>query len=131
MPDGFGRVFRGIRPVDWIMALALTAAGTFLMVGNIVTTDADVAREVAKGSMAHAMSSHSWLMLPVFLVATVPVLWWRRNIVAVIGIALGATVAHDLLFGWVTRCGAGLPLAFVLAYLAAVRLERGRAWIAL
>jgi glucose-6-phosphate-specific signal transduction histidine kinase len=38
---------------------------------------------------------------------------------------------HDLLFGWVTRCGAGLPLAFVLAYLAAVSLDRRRAWVAL
>ena len=38
-------------------------------------------------------------------------------------------VFHDLLFGWVTRCGAGLPLAFVLAYLGAVTLERRQAWI--
>ena len=38
-------------------------------------------------------------------------------------------VLHDLLFGWVTRCGAGLPLAFVLAYLGAVALERKQAWI--
>ena len=38
-------------------------------------------------------------------------------------------VLHDLLFGWVTRCGVGLPLAFVLAYLGAVSLERRRAWI--
>jgi hypothetical protein len=37
-------------------------------------------------------------------------------------------VLHDLLFGWVTRCGAGLPLAFVLAYLGAVALERRQAW---
>ena len=40
-------------------------------------------------------------------------------------------VLHDLLFGWVTRCGAGLPLAFVLAYLGAVALERRQAWISL
>jgi signal transduction histidine kinase len=40
-------------------------------------------------------------------------------------------IAHDLLFGWVTRCGAGLPLAFVLAYLGAVALERKQAWIML
>ncbi len=40
-------------------------------------------------------------------------------------------VVHDLLFGWVTRCGAGLPLVFVLAYLGAVSLDRTRAWISL
>ncbi len=49
----------------------------------------------------------------------------------VVGIALAVMVVHDLLFGWVTRCGAGLPLAFVLAYLGAVALERRQAWISL
>ncbi len=53
-------------------------------------------------------------------------LWWRRSVVAVTAIALAVMMLHDLLFGWVTRCGAGLPLAFVLAYLGAVALERGR-----
>jgi signal transduction histidine kinase len=68
-------------------------------------------------------------MVPVFALATVPVLWWRRGVVAVTGIALVVMVLHDLLFGWVTRCGAGLPLAFVLAYLGAVSLERRQAWV--
>ncbi len=81
--------------------------------------------------MVHELSSHSWWMVPVFALATVPVLWWRRDIIAVTGIALVVMVVHDLLFGWVTRCGAGLPLAFVLAYLGAVGLQRRRAWIAL
>jgi signal transduction histidine kinase len=40
-------------------------------------------------------------------------------------------VLHDLLFGWVTRCGAGLPLAFVLAFLGAVASARKQAWITL
>jgi hypothetical protein len=131
MTDGIARVFRGIHPVDWVLAVALTAAGAFLMVDNVVTSDGSVRRQIAAGEMAHQMSSHSWAMLPVFLVATVAVLWWRRNVLAVIGTALAVIVAHDLLFGWVTRCGAGLPLAFVLAYLAGVGLERRRAWIAL
>ena len=68
-------------------------------------------------------------MVPVFALATIPVLWWRRGVIAVTGIALVVMVLHDLLFGWVTRCGAGLPLAFVLAYLGAVGLERRKAWI--
>ena len=38
-------------------------------------------------------------------------------------------VLHDLLFGWVTRCGAGLPLAFVLAFLGAVAYPRTKAWL--
>jgi signal transduction histidine kinase len=36
---------------------------------------------------------------------------------------------HDVLFGWVTRCGAGLPLAFALAFLGALAAERAVAWI--
>jgi signal transduction histidine kinase len=37
---------------------------------------------------------------------------------------------HDGLFGWVTRCGAGLPLALVLAFLGALTYDRVKAWIA-
>jgi signal transduction histidine kinase len=81
--------------------------------------------------MAHQLTSHSWAMVPVFLLATLPVLWWRRGVIAVTAVALAVMVLHDLLFGWVTRCGVGLPLAFVLAYLGAVTLERTRAWVVL
>ncbi len=81
--------------------------------------------------MVHPIDSHSLAMVPVFALATLPVLWWRRNVVAVTWIALAVMVLHDLLFGWVTRCGAGLPLAFVLAYLGAVALKRRQAWLTL
>ena len=81
--------------------------------------------------MVHPVTSHSWMMVPAFALATVPVLWWRRGAVAVTGVALAAMVAHDLLFGWVTRCGAGLPLAFALAYLVAYGLGRAAALLAL
>ena len=46
-------------------------------------------------------------------------------------VALIVMCLHVLLFGWVTRCGAGLPIAFVLTYLAAVSLERSRAYLVL
>jgi hypothetical protein len=131
MSEGYSRVFKGLRPVDWVLAGALTALGIALMVENVTFDDAHTARNIAAGTMVHEMTSHSWAMVPVFAVATVAVLWWRRSIVAVIAIALVVMVVHDLLFGWVTRCGAGLPLAFVLAYLGSVALERRKAWIAL
>ncbi|MCW2847916.1 MAG: hypothetical protein JWR90_1890 [Marmoricola sp.] len=131
MSEGVSRVFRGIRPVDWVLAGALTALGAFLMVENVLQPDADVVSAISEGSMVHEMSSRSWVMIPVFVLATVPVLWWRRGVITVAGIALVVMVAHDLLFGWVTRCGAGLPLAFVLAYLGAVSLDRARAWLSL
>ncbi len=121
---------RGIKAGDYVLAGVLTALGALLMLLDIRVTDAQVAKEVAGGSMAHAVSSHSWWMLPVFVAATVPVLWWRRSVLAVAGATIAVIVLHDVLFGWVTRCGAGLPLAFVLAFLGALSYERGRAWIA-
>jgi hypothetical protein len=131
MSEGFSRVFRGIRPVDWVLAGALTSLGVFLMVEDVLFQDAHVASAIADGTMVHEMTSHSWAMVPVFALATIPVLWWRRGVIAVTGIALAVMVLHDLLFGWVTRCGVGLPLAFVLAYLGAVALERRQAVIVL
>jgi hypothetical protein len=131
MSEGNSGVFPGIRRVDWILAGALTALGTWLMVEDVLFEDAHAASAIADGTMVHEMTSHSWTMVPVFALATLPVLWWRRSVMAVTGIALVVMVLHDLLFGWVTRCGAGLPLAFVLAYLGAVALERKQSWIVL
>jgi signal transduction histidine kinase len=131
MSEGNGSVFQGIRPVDWVLAGALTVLGLWLMVENVLISDAHVAAALADNTMAHETTSHSWAMVPVFALATIPVLWWRRNVIAVTAIALVVMVLHDVIFGWVTRCGAGLPLAFVLAYLGAVALERRQAWISL
>lgn len=131
MSEGFSGVFRGVRPIDWILAGALTALGTWLMVDNVLLPDDKVAAAIAHGTMVHQTTSHSWLMVPVFALATVPVVWWRRSVIAVTGIALTVMVVHDLSFGWVTRCGAGLPLAFVLAFLGAVGYERKRAGMTL
>ncbi len=131
MSEGIRRILSGVRPVDWVLAGVLTALGTALMVFNVLLPDDQVAVAVAEGSMVHPMSSHSWMMVPAFALATLPVLWWRRGVVAVTGVALAAMVAHDLLFGWVTRCGAGLPLTFALAYLGAYSLGRAGALLTL
>jgi signal transduction histidine kinase len=122
-------VFRGVKALDWLLAGVLTALGAVLMLGNVTSSDSQTARDVASGAMAHTLDSHSPWMLPVFAAATIPVLWWRRSALAVTVVALGAMVAHDLLFGWVTRCGAGLPLAFVLAFLGALSYGRTKAWV--
>jgi hypothetical protein len=131
MSEGFRGIGRGIRPLDGLLAGVLTAMGAWLMLADVLSREADTAAAMADGTMVHELTSHSWLMVPVFALATVPVLWWRRSPVAVTGIALAVLVVHDLLFGWVTRCGAGLPLTFVLAYLGAVALELSRAWVVL
>ncbi len=122
-------VFRGIKVRDWLLAGALTVLGVLLMVLNVSTTDAEFAGDIADGSAFHPMDSHSPWMIAVFAAATVPMLWWRRSVLAVTGVALAAMVLHDLLFGWVTRCGAGLPLAYVLTFLVALTYDRARAWL--
>lgn len=131
MSRGFSGVLRGTRPLDGVLAGALGVLGAGLMVENVRFPQAQVASALADGSLLHPMTSHSWLMVPVFVLASVPVLWWRRNLVAVVAAALTVVVVHDLAFGWETRCGAGLPLAFVLVYLGAVSSERTRALVVL
>ena len=117
----------GSRSVDWLVAGALTALGVLLMILNVVTSDAEFAADIAAGAAVHPIDSHSVWLVPLFLCATVPVLWWRRSVLAVTGIALAVMVLHDLVFGWVTRCGAGLPLAFVFAFLGALAYGRTKA----
>jgi signal transduction histidine kinase len=122
-------VFRGVKVLDWLLAGVLTALGALLMYVDIDTTDAAVVRSIADGSMVHSIESRSPWMIPVFLGATIPVLWWRRSVLAVTGAAVGFMALHDLLFGWVTRCGAGLPLVFVLVFLGALAYPRTKAWV--
>jgi hypothetical protein len=103
-------IFKDVRPMDAVLAVALSALGVALMVMNV---NADVSDTK---DLEHAITNQSWLMVPVFLGATIPVLWRRRNILVV---ALASTVVmglHLLAFDWVIRCGAALPLSFVLAY---------------
>jgi signal transduction histidine kinase len=125
-----GGVFADIKLRDGGIAGGLTLLGVLLMVENTQTSDAQVRNAIAEGSMAHAQSSHSFWMIPVFAAATIPVLWWRRGILAVAAVSVLAMASHVLLFGWVTRCGAGLPLAFVIAFLGAQATKRTTAWIA-
>jgi hypothetical protein len=100
-------IFKGIRPLDHVLAGLMTAAGVFLMFENVTASDAD---------LPHHLSSTSWAMVPAFALVTLPILWRRRSILAVVGVSAVTTLAHVLAFGWVTRCGVELPLAFALAY---------------
>ncbi|HZV26625.1 MAG TPA: hypothetical protein VFG00_10070 [Acidothermaceae bacterium] len=98
-------IIRGVRPLDYILAAALTALGVLLMVENMQGSS-DKTR----------IDSTTWVMIPVFAAATLPILWRRTNLWAVLGVTAAALGVHDIAFGWVVRCGAGLPLAFALAY---------------
>jgi hypothetical protein len=98
-------LFAGVRKSDVALAVLLTALGVAMMVENISSTDSSV-----------RVDSRSWLMVPVFAAATVPILWRRRSLLAVHAVTVVALVVHLVAFGWVVRCGAALPLAFALAY---------------
>ncbi len=119
-------ILRGIKPLDYVLAGLLTAGGAALMAVNVNASDSEVARQVADGSMAHAVNSHSWAMLPVFVLVTLPILFRRTAILPVIAVTVIATSAHVLAFGWVTRCGIELPLAAALAYAVARFAHAGR-----
>jgi signal transduction histidine kinase len=123
-------IWRGIRAGDYVLAAVLTALGVLMMHFDVGQSDAQVSRAIADGSMVHAVSSHSAWMFPVFAAAMVTALWWRRSVLVVIGVATAVMALHDGLFGWVTRCGAGLPLALVLAFLGALTYDRVKAWTA-
>jgi hypothetical protein len=58
-------------------------------------------------------------MIPFFVLVTLPVLWRRRNVLAVVGATALAMAVHLLLFGYNTRCDVALPLTFALAYAVA------------
>lgn len=114
-------LFTGVRKGDVALTVLLAAAGVLLMIENIgAGADAGV-----------RIDSHSWLMLPLFTAAMVTVLWRRRDMLAVIAASAALIGVHVLAFGWVVRCGAGLPLAFALAYGAGRLLPRNRAIVGL
>jgi len=98
---------RKVRPLDYVLAAGMTALGVFLMKENMHGSDGNI-----------RIDSTSWALIPVFAAATVPILWRRVHLWAVLAVTAAALAVHDVAFGWVTRCGAGLPLACALAYAA-------------
>jgi hypothetical protein len=114
-------VFRGVRPLDVAITAILTLLGVLLMqvqVGaEVGVTDQDGIR---------LESNSVWLHL--YALAPLAVLWWRRSTIAVLVTATAVMLLHTLLFGHVVRCGAGLPLVFVLAFLAGYQVDRAKAW---
>ena len=104
-------ILKGVRPLDYVLAGVMTVLGALLMVENIAAP--------ADTDLAHPLSTQSWVILPVFLLVTLPILWRRRSILAVIGVTIVASAVHLLAFDWLTRCGAMIPLSFALAYAVA------------
>jgi hypothetical protein len=104
-------ILKGIRPLDYALTAVMVALAVLIGLENVnAGADADV---------AHALDSHSALMVPVFAIAALPILWRRRNILGAIGVSFVVTAASVPMFGWVTRCGWALPLSVAMAYAVA------------
>jgi hypothetical protein len=104
-------ILKGIRPLDYGLTAAMVALAALIGWENVnAGPDAEV---------AHALDSHSVLMIPVFVIAALPILWRRRAILGAIGVSFVVVAASLPAFGWVTRCGFALPLSFALAYAVA------------
>jgi hypothetical protein len=104
-------IFKGIRPLDYVLTAVMVALAVLIGFENVnAGADAD---------LAHKLDSQSAWMIPVFALAALPILWRRRNILAVIGVSFVITAASVPMFGWVTRCGWALPLSVAMAYAVA------------
>lgn len=102
---------KNIRPLDYVLTAALVALAAFIGVENVTAgIDADV---------AHPLDSHSPFIVVVFVIAALPILWRRRNILAAIGVSFVVIAASVPVFGWITRCGFALTLAAAMAYAVA------------
>jgi signal transduction histidine kinase len=121
--DAIRAVFRQVRPLDAVITAVLALLGVVLM-------QMQVGIEVGAQSDGMTIDSNTgWLHL--FVIAPLAVLWWRRSVLAVVLVATAVMLLHTLAFGTVVRCGAGLPLVFVLSFLAGYQYPRPRAWWAL
>jgi phosphotransferase system glucose/maltose/N-acetylglucosamine-specific IIC component len=104
-------ILKGIRPLDYVLTAVMVALAAFIGFENVnLAADAD---------LAHQADSQSALMIPVFVLAALPILWRRRSILAAIGVSFVVTAASVPMFGWVTRCGWALPLSIAMAYAVA------------
>jgi hypothetical protein len=104
-------ILKGVRPLDYVLTAVMVALAVLIGYENV--------RAGADADVAHPLDSHSALMIPVFVIAALPILWRRRNILAAIGISFVVVAASVPAFGWVTRCGFALPLAIAMAYAVA------------
>ena len=111
-------IVTGIRPLDYVLAAAMVALAALIAAENVTAGPG--------APVAHSLDSQSALMVPVFVLAALPILWRRRSILAVIGISFVVVAASVPAFGWVTRCGFALPLSIAMAY-AVARFAGSRA----
>jgi hypothetical protein len=104
-------IVKGIRPLDYVLTACMVALAVVIGLENV--------HAGPETDLAHALDSQSALMVPVFVVASLPILWRRRGILVAIAVSFAVVAASVPAFGWVTRCGFALPLSFAMAYAVA------------
>ncbi len=98
------------RPVarrDVAIALVASVAGMLMMFTNVQDKSVNA----------------SALAIPLFLLVTAPILWWRVRPLAALVATLAALLVHVALIGTVTRCGVLIPVVLALVFAAGARLE--------
>ena len=104
-------IVKGIRPLDYVLTAVMVALATLSGFENV--------NAGADAGLAHPLDSQSVLMVPVFVIAALPILWRRRGILPAIAVSFVVVAASVPAFGWVTRCGFALPLSIAMAYAVA------------
>lgn len=110
-------LFKRVRPMDYLLTGALVIVAMLLGLADVNSSTTD--------DVAHAIDSQSTWIIPMFVLAALPVLLRRSAIVPVIWGSAAVMGAGVLMFDWIVRCGFGLPLSFVLAY-SLGRFAKGR-----
>ncbi len=103
-------ILKGIRPLDYVLTAVMVGLAVVLAVMNMTVETSD---------LAHPLDSQSALMIPVFVLAALPILWRREHVLTALGVSVAVVAASVPAFGWVTRCGFALPLAVAFAYAVA------------
>src|SRR3954452_6677102 len=101
---------RSIGWFDVLVAGIVTAAGVALMVLNVVDPDPGI-------------DASTWVVVPGFLLVTIPVLWRRvapLEALAAVAVAMAINVAF---LGEAVRCGVAIPLVWLLVFSAGARLD--------
>jgi hypothetical protein len=104
-------ILKGVRPLDYVLAAVMVTLAVLIGLENVYAS--------AAATLAHPLDSTSPLMVPVFVLAALPILWRRRAILVAIAASLVIVAASIGVFGWVTRCGFALPLSIAMAYAVA------------
>jgi len=93
---------------DVILTAVVVSLGTLLMVYNVVDPDDGIAPP-------------SWVIVPLFLLVTVPVLWRRVAPLKATG-AVAAGVAINVAAAEAVRCGIVIPVVWLMVFAVGARL---------